>query len=232
MAPMDNRVLPCPICVRMKEIEDYPERTGSVLIKFFILGIKGGHLLKVHGHVPIDGLCPKHQLELIDEYNLKMGGLQRLPRSTLLPPARQDLTPPRTLDRQCAVGLYVGVRSFPQQGGAQVGGVFGKIGLEEPCSNPVTARCQLLVNGRLAPYYWLACDLPEHRQDAGVIEHLDPQGRVLRVERVRQPPTEAEVIGTVLAAGAAIVAAIGGQVAAKKTRKPRIPRNKPKRLEE
>jgi hypothetical protein len=82
---------------------------------------------------------------------------------------------------RCAIGVYPGVRQF--QNGGQVAGVFGMVGVFPECHEPVTARCQLLFKGQLTPYFWYACDNPDHRRDAGVIEHLDEQGRIVRISR-------------------------------------------------
>lgn len=76
---------------------------------------------------------------------------------------------------KCAVGIYPGVREFEY---GRVVGVFGMADVFGACDGPVTARCQLFLKGRLHNYYWYACDNPEHRHDAGVIEHLDEKGRI------------------------------------------------------
>ena len=83
---------------------------------------------------------------------------------------------------KCAVGVYPGIRQFEQ--GGPVAGVFGMVGVFPECDEPVTARCQLYLKGQLLPYYWYACDNPEHRRNAGVIEHLDEKGRVMRTTRL------------------------------------------------
>lgn len=91
---------------------------------------------------------------------------------------------------RCAIGVYPGERTF--ENGSRVRGVFGMTGLEQPCVAPITARCQLMIDGRLRPYFWLACDNPEHRLNAGVIEHLDAEGYVVRVERCLPLPMPVE----------------------------------------
>jgi hypothetical protein len=109
---------------------------------------------------------------------------------------------------QCAVGVYPGERTFAN--GVSVRGVFGMGGIEEECHAPVTARCQLSINGRLTPYYWLACDNPEHRRDAGIIEHLDADGRVIRVERVNLLHEAVQDIANAAKTGAAIGGFLAG----------------------
>jgi len=84
---------------------------------------------------------------------------------------------------KCAVGVYPGERRFPD--GTVSRGVFGMVGVVPDCPFPVTARCQYMLDGHLLPYWWLACDNPEHRRDAGVIQHLDPEGYVVRIEKIR-----------------------------------------------
>lgn len=83
---------------------------------------------------------------------------------------------------KCAIGVYPGIRYFPDRG--SVAGVFGMVGVFPECNERVTARCQLYLNGHLHPYYWYACDNPEHRRDAGVIEHLNEKGEVIRISRL------------------------------------------------
>ncbi|VVB55167.1 Uncharacterised protein [uncultured archaeon] len=83
---------------------------------------------------------------------------------------------------KCAVGIYPGVRKFP--GCPPVTGMFGLIGTMPGCNEPVTARCQFYDKGKLWPYYWLACSNPEHRKNAGVIQELDEQGRVIRTIKI------------------------------------------------
>lgn len=77
----------------------------------------------------------------------------------------------------CAIGLQVGTRTFLDTG-IQASGVFGLVGWEEPCHEPVTVRCQLAIDGKPAPYYWLACANPMHQRDAWIIQHLDSEGNV------------------------------------------------------
>ncbi len=77
----------------------------------------------------------------------------------------------------CAIGLQYGTRTFTDTG-IKTSGVFGLTGWERPCSEPVVVRCQLAINGKPAPYYWLACANPMHQRDAWLIEHLDSEGRV------------------------------------------------------
>lgn len=77
----------------------------------------------------------------------------------------------------CAIGLQVGVRTF-LDAGYTAAGVFGLVGWEKPCHEPVAVRCQLAINGKAAPYWWLACANPLHQQDAWEIEHLDANGNV------------------------------------------------------
>jgi len=90
-------------------------------------------------------------------------------------------TPPRRpgWSGVCAIGLQVGTRTFVDTGN-KTSGVFGLTGWEEPCHEPVVVRCQLAVNGKPAPYYWLACANPMHQRDAWIIEHLDSAGNVTR----------------------------------------------------
>jgi len=83
----------------------------------------------------------------------------------------------------CAVGLIAQTRQFPD--GTRVTGVFGLVGVEDLCNAPVTARCQWMVKGHLVPYYWMACDNPDHRKDAGIIWHYDKRGNLVRIERIR-----------------------------------------------
>lgn len=89
-------------------------------------------------------------------------------------------------ERQCAVGIYVGERTFAD--GRIIRGVFGMADIMGACANPVTARCQLMLDGRLRDYYWWACDNPEHRLDAGIIQHVDADGKVIRVEHILPLP--------------------------------------------
>lgn len=77
----------------------------------------------------------------------------------------------------CAIGLQVGTRTFTDTG-ITVSGVFGLVGWEEPCNEPIVVRCQLALQGKPIPYYWLACANPLHQRDAWVIEHLDADGQV------------------------------------------------------
>lgn len=72
---------------------------------------------------------------------------------------------------KCAIGLQVGIRTFTDTGHIAAG-VFGLVGWEKPCDNPVTVRCQLSINGKPAPYFWLACSDPAHQKDAWIIENL------------------------------------------------------------
>lgn len=124
---------------------------------------------------------------------------------------------------KCAVGIYAGVRKF--EDGRTATGVFGLIGIEPPCNEPVTARCQLADKGQLWPYYWLACDKPEHRKNAGVIQELDENGKVVRV--IRMLDTRTVVHETVIVENPEII------LPKKKTRKKSkrgshdIPRNNP-----
>lgn len=80
----------------------------------------------------------------------------------------------------CAIGLQVGTRTFTDTG-IKTSGVFGLTGWEEPCHEPVIVRCQLAINGKPAPYYWLACANPDHQKDAWIIQHLDSEGRVTHI---------------------------------------------------
>jgi len=90
---------------------------------------------------------------------------------------------------RCIGGIYLGARTFLRSG-RTVRGAFGMEGVngEDPCKEPVTVRCQLAEAGKLLPFWWLACDNQEHRQNAGVIEHLDADGCVVRTTRMLLPP--------------------------------------------
>ena len=93
----------------------------------------------------------------------------------------------------CAIGLQVGTRTFLDTGG-QASGVFGLTGWEEPCNEPVVARCQLAINGKAAPYYWLACANPLHQRDAWEIQHLDSDGYVTHTTQGTRVLEETNVI--------------------------------------
>ena len=82
----------------------------------------------------------------------------------------------------CAVGLCYQTRTF--RNGPPITDVFGLVGVVDPCYAPVTARCQWMIDGQLLPYYWMACDNPEHRLNAGIIWHYDARGRMIHEERI------------------------------------------------
>ena len=90
----------------------------------------------------------------------------------------------------CITGLAIGTHYFPRRGRViAVSGVFGKVGNRPGmrpgvCRSPVRYRCRLMQNGRVLPFWWLACDDPAHREGAGVLEHLDENGWVVEVEHV------------------------------------------------
>ena len=97
------------------------------------------------------------------------------------------MNPPRWGGR-CIGGIYLGERTFVRGGRViRVRGSFGMEGITDKCERPVTARCQLSEAGKLLPLWWLACDDPEHRRDAGVVEHLDAEGRVVGMTRMLSP---------------------------------------------
>ena len=95
---------------------------------------------------------------------------------------------------KCSVGLQVGIRTFKEGGpvpaGYQSAGVFGLIGFEDPCHEPVVTRCQLMINGQRAPYWWWACAKPEHHRDAWEIEWYNEKGEKVRVEKCPRPLEE------------------------------------------
>ena len=96
----------------------------------------------------------------------------------------------------CAIGLQVGTRTFTDTG-ITTSDVFGLVGWEEPCNEPVVVRCQLTIMGKPAPYYWLACANPAHQRDAWIIQHLDAEGNVTHVTqgvRTLEQPIQAPVL--------------------------------------
>jgi hypothetical protein len=106
---------------------------------------------------------------------------------------------------RCIGGIYLGARTFLRSG-RTVRGAFGMEGVngEEPCQELITARCQLSEAGRLLPFWWLACDNPDHRSNAGVIENLDAHGRVTSTVRMlgpklsEEPPIQIEAVAEVV----------------------------------
>jgi hypothetical protein len=90
-----------------------------------------------------------------------------------------DQDPRRKRIGHCAIGLYLGMREFHQTG-ARVFGVFGMVGVEEPCEGLVYVKCLRHFGG--IPFYWYACERPEHRVDAEEVWHLSPEGRTVKHE--------------------------------------------------
>lgn len=93
----------------------------------------------------------------------------------------------------CIAGLYIGTRTFQKRRGpVSISGVFGMVGLVPQCKRPARFRCQLFVDGRLLPFWWMACDDKSHQENAGVIEKLDAQGWVVETIRVAPEYMETE----------------------------------------
>jgi hypothetical protein len=123
---------------------------------------------------------------------------------------------------RCISGVYLGTRKFLRSDFI-VRGVFGLTGIVPDCGACVTARCQLFLQGRLLPFWWLACSDPLHRLNAGVIEHLDEQGNVIRIERfLVEPRAEALEVPAECVEGVHVAEIVG-----KKPRKRRTPPGKP-----
>ena len=80
---------------------------------------------------------------------------------------------PGTELMRCARGLYEGTTTYTDGPfkGQSVHGVFSYVNIDGPCHRPVRNWCKR----RGSNHAWLACDLPEHRQDAEVVLPLEEE---------------------------------------------------------